>query len=772
MFRRKKSRAAVKPGESAGFATAWRLTTFALVFVGFFALATTGEIHPVAIGLFVASWLFGILSSGSPRWWRSWMAYPLTWVPLTVITIIVLLGRFESLLYLLMFLGLYKCNTLRDPGDHMQALIMAFFMLLACTIITHSASYLGFVTLFLMLATLDLCFMTIARESERSSVAPAKPGAPAPRGVGLRLVWDAVAYGFFMLLLGYFIFLVMPHYSLESRFGQASFTPPVRESAEAVSGYDDELTLKNLNNINLDERRVLDIRLKWIPEGTSLPLPTALWVRGMVLNQFDGERWSQAAQLGNEWVSDRWEEVNFAEPSGVLLAQEIHQDIGQVERLFAVPMPVQFYDLPHGYSVQMNYLTWGLKLGRYPDFARRRRVEVKYRAVSQVQPDASQILEAASRRGLKAPQSENKWLTPNEYKALVHRFDRRDSPRLSDAEIRINTQLPSDPITDVVFALSHEHMTASTDADKILLLLNWMRDNFEYTLQPGMGDTRRPLERFLTQTRRGHCEYFASAFVLLLRAQRIPARVALGFYTSEFDPISKSFIVRQSDAHAWAEVWLNDYGWITVDPTPPTHRGRSSVLLERASIWARFSGVMRQLWRQYVLDYSTAEQFTLMRNLASSRVGRAVERALRSIKDTLSSHISIPETSGSHVSDWVKLALWLLVPVMILMALIALGVLVAQRFWTRRKLARIYRSPVEFMNSLLAVLQSRGWRRRPDQTIAEFARQVETETAGAIKLGPIVEIYLKCRFAGEELTTKEEAAVRETIRRIQNAKLN
>ncbi len=768
-FWRKKT-AAVRPVEPAGFAAAWRLTTFALVFVGFLALAATGEINPVAIALFVASWAFGLASSGSPKWWRPWMAWPLTWVPLAVITIIVLLGRFESLLYLLMFLGLYKCSTLRDPGDHMQALLMAFFMLLACTIITHSASYLGFILVFLVLTTLDLCFMTIAREAERSAgdARTKSPAAQTPRELGGRLTRDAIGYGLFMLLLGYFLFLVMPHYSLESRFSPNPFTATPRESTEAVSGYDDELTLKNLNNIRLDERRVMDVSVSWLPEGIDLPLPNALYLRGVVLNQFDGVRWTQSKQLGNDWVSEQWREINFAQPSGVLLEQVIRQDLNQAERLFAVPMPVQFSNLPRGYSVQMNYLTWALKLSRYPDFMHRRH-NIEYRVISQPQPDATRILEAAARRpGLKAPPGENKWLSDEQYRKLLHRLDRSDGLRLSDEEFRINTRLPSDPITDVVMGLSQRQATAASDPDKILQLLGWMRSNFEYTLQPGTGGGKRPLETFLTETRRGHCEYFASAFVLLLRAQRIPARVALGFYTGEWDPEKKVFVVCQSDAHAWAEVWLNDYGWLTVDPTPPTNRGRWSVLHERAGGWARTRGLLRQIWQRYVLDYSSNEQMSLMRNAMSSRLGRSLAGAWRSLSEKMGGRLSLPTQGRSYFTDWLRVGLWLLVPVSIVAAAVAATALVARRLWRRRRLKKIYRSPVGFMNALLAALGARGWHRRPDQTIAEFARQVQAQSAW--NLEPVLELYHACRFAGRTLTSREEATARRLVRRIQRAK--
>lgn len=92
------------------------------------------------------------------------------------------------------------------------------------------------------------------------------------------------------------------------------------------------------------------------------------------------------------------------------------------------------------------------------------------------------------------------------------------------------------------------------------------RENFVYTLNPPLlGDD--PVDDFLFRTRRGFCEHYASAFVTLMRAAGIPSRVVVGYLGGEFNTAGDYLIVRQSDAHAWAEIWLKDRGWVRVDPT-------------------------------------------------------------------------------------------------------------------------------------------------------------------------------------------------------------
>jgi transglutaminase-like putative cysteine protease len=92
------------------------------------------------------------------------------------------------------------------------------------------------------------------------------------------------------------------------------------------------------------------------------------------------------------------------------------------------------------------------------------------------------------------------------------------------------------------------------------------RENFFYTLSPPLlGDN--PVDDFLFTTRRGFCEHFAAAFVTLMRAAGIPSRVVVGYLGGELNTAGNYLIVRQSDAHAWAEVWTAERGWVRVDPT-------------------------------------------------------------------------------------------------------------------------------------------------------------------------------------------------------------
>ncbi|CAJ0857577.1 transglutaminase TgpA family protein [Ralstonia flatus] len=92
------------------------------------------------------------------------------------------------------------------------------------------------------------------------------------------------------------------------------------------------------------------------------------------------------------------------------------------------------------------------------------------------------------------------------------------------------------------------------------------RAPFAYTLEPEPLRDQQ-IDDFLFRTHRGFCEHYAGSFVFLMRAAGVPARVVVGYLGGEVNAVSGDIIVRQSDAHAWAEVWLDGRGWVRVDPT-------------------------------------------------------------------------------------------------------------------------------------------------------------------------------------------------------------
>ncbi|MBN1618205.1 hypothetical protein JW887_02565 [Candidatus Dojkabacteria bacterium] len=111
--------------------------------------------------------------------------------------------------------------------------------------------------------------------------------------------------------------------------------------------------------------------------------------------------------------------------------------------------------------------------------------------------------------------------------------------------------------------------------DKSIAVMQYLQDNYKYTLKPGdptdLDKDKENIERlkyFLFEDKEGYCLHFATAMTAMLRSQDIPARVTVGFAEGTYDYDLNSYVVASGDAHAWVEVFFDDYGWLTFDPTP------------------------------------------------------------------------------------------------------------------------------------------------------------------------------------------------------------
>lgn len=142
-------------------------------------------------------------------------------------------------------------------------------------------------------------------------------------------------------------------------------------------------------------------------------------------------------------------------------------------------------------------------------------------------------------------------------------------------------QLPGN-VTERMRALVATWKTRTTGPAELVAegLKFFNREEFHYTLlPPRLGSN--PADEFLFETRKGFCEHYASSFALLMRIGGIPSRIVLGYMGGERNPLGGHLIVRQSDAHAWTEVWLAGRGWVRVDPTAAVapHRIERSEIL-------------------------------------------------------------------------------------------------------------------------------------------------------------------------------------------------
>lgn len=310
-------------------------------------------------------------------------------------------------------------------------------------------------------------------------------------------------------------------------------------------------------------------------------------------------------------------------------------------------------------------------------------------------------------------------------------------------------------ITPRIASLAESLVGNLAPAEKARRIERHLADSYEYSLDLVGSDANDPISHFLFTTRSGHCEYFATAMVLMLRAQGIPARFVAGFLGAELNPLEGYFIVRHSSAHAWVEAYLPGIGWKTFDPTPAAGRPGAarpdlSLMLRQAWDYLQFR------WDRYVMAYGSLEQFGLLLRLRQFVSG---------LWQNFGPSETTPEAGPApfQAPRFELSRIELQQPLLIAAILALLGVLAAA--WRRRSrfsATRAYRD----LRALLA-------RRDPEvsETTAPlriYDRVSSRFPEAAASAQSLIQLYLLESYAGQGLAKDETLRARQALRRLRS----
>ena len=404
------------------------------------------------------------------------------------------------------------------------------------------------------------------------------PLALAVRTAGLLMLWGAP------LMAALFVLFprVPPLWGLPA------------DSQRAKTGLSGSMEVGNIAQLAQDPS--LAMRLRFLTPDGKAPGQSKLYFRGPVLSHFDGRQWSEVPHNG------RWATAQDAAPAAA-------HPIGP-----AVPYEV---------TLEPHHQRWLLTLDatlQPPELSRQRAL-----AAGPLQWQSSRPITEVLR-----------------YTAQVQ-LDYRLGRELSPAEWRQYTQLPAQGNARTrawaaELRQRHGALNAPILAD---VLLQLRQGGYRYTLEPEPVP-RDTADDFWFGQKAGFCEHMASAFVVLMRAAHVPARVVTGYQGGERNPVDGLWTVRQSDAHAWAEIWLPGDGWTRVDPTAavaPSRVGELQRLRPPATAIGQALDTvvgMDQLqrlratwdainhrWNDWVLGYSVRQQSYLWQWLQSLWTERA-----------------------------------------------------------------------------------------------------------------------------------------------------
>lgn len=387
---------------------------------------------------------------------------------------------------------------------------------------------------------------------------------------------------------------------------------PIDTSA-GTTGLSDSMSPGDISSLSQSDE--LAFRVKFEDE---VPLQSDLYWRGLVLYNFTGRTWTGLGPLpGNNRL-----ERDKISPNGDAVRYSVTLEPTGQQWVFALDIPFT-WDLPK------------TRMGRQQQLSRDFPIDQR------LSYDATSFLDYTV-------DIEMRDSLPNWY------LDLPDN---------------SNPKT-VELARQMFEQAGSAEAFIHAVLLKFNQDEYYYTLEPpALG--RDPVDQFLFDTRQGFCEHYASAFAVLMRAANIPSRVVLGYQGGELNPQAEHLIVRQSDAHAWTEVWLPNKGWRRIDPTAAVAPERidagmsGSRMSGAAAAWGFSSpsaffhnlglswDAINAKWNDLVLGYGPENQDRFMRFL------------------------------GMEDPDWRKMILSLLA--IVFGIILAISLILARRFQAPRK---------------------------------------------------------------------------------------
>jgi transglutaminase-like putative cysteine protease len=352
-------------------------------------------------------------------------------------------------------------------------------------------------------------------------------------------------------------------------------------SASAKTGISDAMSPGSFGNLSNDDALAFRVEFKG-----DIPAKQELYFRSIVMEDFDGKTWKPAPESLADFAETGTQFFNRLKNYPAQRSYRVIVEPSNQRWLFALDMP------------------------RLNDFAQ----------------------QLTSRRTVMAREEI--------YRPLSYRIDQIDLSYADKPDNRMLARLLNLPGRggEQARELAEELRRASTDsADYVNRVLSYFTSQpFYYTLQPPLLPDDS-IDEFLFESRRGFCEHYASSFVYLMRAAGVPARVVTGYQGGEVNPLNNILMVRQYDAHAWAEVWLEGQGWLRVDPTAAVApdrilRGLEQTLPEefmqdnfalannlRQMQWLNTirlrMAATDYYWTRWVLDYRGEQQMNILQRL-------------------------------------------------------------------------------------------------------------------------------------------------------------
>jgi protein-glutamine gamma-glutamyltransferase len=597
-----------------------------------------------------------------------------------------------AVVHLIFFLAVMKILTGSRARDHLFLAVVSFAELVAAAILSVNLNFFVFLACYLLFAIATLTSAEIRRSMRKTAVKARTGQKRFHWRLATLSVW--VTLGILSLTAGLFFLLPRTADAALSRFFWHRIFIP---------GFSNQVTLGETGEIRMNSRPVMHI-------GSLRPERlTGLKWRGDALSNFNGKRWT------NRTVS--WTPIGIEQPRGGVSAP-----IAAPEQR----VPGRYVD----YEVEFD--TAG---GRALFFAGAPQVvRMVYPSLDRSETDSFR-LQASAAEGFRYEVSS---LLEDPPETAPAGYTARELAY--EARLR-NLQLP--PLDPRIPALARSITArATTDLERARAIERRLRTEYVYSLEMPSHESGDPLSDFLFARRRGYCEYFASAMAVMLRSVGVPARIATGFQSGLYNPITGLWVIRASDAHAWVEAWIPGNGWSTFDPTPPDPNGHAAGLLARINLYLDAAGTF---WQEWVVSYDPRRQGSLADRLqqGAGHIGfRWLDRLWRSG--------GLPDSA----IQWLRrYGAAILLALIVGAAAWLAGPRLAGPLRMRLRVLRVRRGKAGagdatvLYRQMLAVVKRRGYQKPAWFTPTEFAASLPNSALGRT-VGEFTTVYNAVRFGG------------------------
>ena len=633
-----------------------------------------------------------------------------------------------SAIHLMIFATLIRLYSARSNRDYAFLAVLAVASMLASAILTVETGFLVALAIFLVLSVSTFVALEMRRSAAGAVAPPMEAHSPMAQQLIRALGITSILVAASVLAAGVVIFFLIPRFT-------TGYLSALNLQPSLMTGFSDNVTLGEIGEIKKNTAVVLRIRV----DGNPAQAQDVHW-RGIVLTNFDGTRWFTPAQ-DNIVLMPSYEGNYWLGASG----------------------------LPRGNFYQLHYTVLMEPIATDAIFLAPRTQTVSGKFGEEVSR-----LNAPPRRGYLLLDKTGSLFNSVHNNTKIRYEGTAHLPMIPPAELRKASSEYPDAIRDTYLQLPAldpripalaDKITAGAqnEYDKAANIEAYLIAHYAYTLDLSGPRAQDPLANFLFVRRSGHCEYFASAMVVMLRAEGIPARYITGFLPGEYNDVGGDYIVRESDAHAWVEAYFPGYGWMTFDPTPPGNDLHDGLFKRIALYWDWFQFT----WAEWVVNYDFSHQLTLGQNLQKSSRSWS-ERArdiYRQKKEAAMRYLlgldrRIEASSLSLPSVLVFLVLLLL----FLRGRTMIRYGIARWRLRARRDGNLTASlaALEY-TEMLRLLEQRGWKKSPSQTPLEFMSTIPVADLSA-PISQLTELYQSARFGNHPAPIEQMSSLLRSIR--------